>query len=40
MVGWLMNNEFETLSKEAFVAQFEALVWHLSGGTEVNHENP
>jgi hypothetical protein len=33
----ILNNE-ERLWDEAVVTQFQALSWHIPGGTEKNHE--
>jgi hypothetical protein len=36
---WFINNELESMWKEAIVSQIRVLSWHLCGGTEGNHEN-
>jgi hypothetical protein len=35
-----MNNELERVRKEAVVAWFRMVSWHLSGGTDESNENP
>jgi hypothetical protein len=35
-----MNNELETMWKEAVMAAFKVISWHLPRGTEENHEKP
>jgi hypothetical protein len=37
-LGWLVNNELRRMRKEAIVAQFEVLSWHLPGKVEENLE--
>jgi hypothetical protein len=34
-----VNGELESIGKEAVVAEFEVLSWHLHAGTEENQEN-
>jgi hypothetical protein len=36
----MMNNELERIWKDATVAFFKALFWHLPGGTEETHKDP
>jgi hypothetical protein len=35
-----VNGELEGIVMEAVITYFKVLSWHLSGGTEKNHENP
>ena len=38
MIKQYINDEFKYMWKEAVMAYFKVLSWHLNGGTEENHE--
>jgi hypothetical protein len=40
VIRWLIDTELEKMRKEAVMAQFELLVWHLHGRTDENHGKP
>jgi hypothetical protein len=40
MAGWLVINEFETMSKKAVLSYIHLLSRNASDGTEENHKNP